>query len=85
MSMGLKVYLTVFHFTAALVKGWVTSVKILGVKMILSDSYVIGVTVNMEHYCHQSVAISTVLFHTVIKGWEWSSTLNKHHCSHSSS
>ena len=67
------------------IKRRVDCVEIFAVEVVLSDSQSIGKTVNMEHYCHQSVAISTVLFHTVIKGWEWSSTLNKHHCSHSSS
>ena len=47
--MGLKVYLTVFHFTATFVKGGVASVEILGVEVILSDSYTIAKTINMKH------------------------------------
>ena len=47
--MGLILYLAVFHFTTALVKGRVARVEILGVKMILGDSYAIGNTVNMKH------------------------------------
>lgn len=47
--MGLKVYLTVFHFTATLVKRRITSVEILGVKVILSDSYAIAESLIMYY------------------------------------
>ena len=73
-----------FLFTAALVKRGVDCVEIFAAQVVLSDSQGIGKTVNMKYY-YQFSAMSTVLLYTVTKGKEWSSTLNKHHCSHSSS
>ena len=49
MSMGLKVYLTVLHSSATLVKGGVASVEILGVEVILSDSYAIAESLIMYY------------------------------------
>ena len=49
MSMGLKAYLTVFRLTATFVKGGITSVEILGVEVILSDSYAIAESLIMYY------------------------------------
>ena len=48
--MGLKFYLTVFHFTADLVKGWVAGIEILAVQLLLRDAEGVGNTVNMKYY-----------------------------------
>ena len=50
------------------VKRGIDRVEILAVQLLLRDAECIGETVRLKHYYHQSTAMSTVLFHTVIKG-----------------
>ena len=66
----LKPSQTVFRsaLLLSLVKRRVDRVEVLLVQLLLRDAQGVGEAIKLKHYCHQSTAMSTVLFHTVIKG-----------------